>query len=77
MLIMKSGKRQIREGIEQPNQERIRTLEEKENYKYLGILEANTIKQGEMKEKNKKRVHQTNMKNFLKPSSAVEISSKE
>ena len=28
-----------------PNQESIRTLKEKENYKYLEILEADTIKQ--------------------------------
>ena len=32
MLIMKSGKGYITEGIELPNQERIRTLREKENY---------------------------------------------
>ena len=38
MLIMKSGKRKITEGIELPNQERIRMLREKENSKYLGIL---------------------------------------
>ena len=36
--------------IEQPNQEEIRTLGEKETYKYLGILEADTIKHAEMKE---------------------------
>ena len=29
MIIMRCGKRQITETIEQPNQERIRTLEEK------------------------------------------------
>ena len=51
MLMMKNGKRQIMEGIEQPNQEKIRTLGEKETYKYLGILEADTIKQVEIKEK--------------------------
>ena len=51
---MKSGKRQKREGIELPNQERIRTREEKENYKRLGILEADIIKQVEMKEKIRK-----------------------
>ena len=56
MLVMKSGKRQITEGIEQPNQEKIRTLREKETNKYLGILEVDTIKQVEMKEKNNKRV---------------------
>ena len=39
------------EGIELPNQEKIRTLEEKE--KYLGILEAGTIKQVELKAKKK------------------------
>ena len=33
---------------------KIRTLEEKETYKYMGILEADTIKQVEMKEKTKK-----------------------
>ena len=33
MLIMKSGKRQITEGIEVPNQERIRILEENKNCK--------------------------------------------
>ncbi len=54
MLIIKGGKRQKREGIELPNQERIRTRGEKENYKYLGILEADIIKQVEMKEKIKK-----------------------
>ena len=41
---------------------RIRTHKEKENYKYLGIFEVHTIKQAEMKEKNKKRVSQTNVK---------------
>ena len=34
-----------------PKQERIRTLGEEENYKYLDMLEADTIKQAEMKEK--------------------------
>ena len=37
--IIKSGKIIIMEGIELPNQERIRMLGEKENYKYLGLLE--------------------------------------
>ena len=41
---MKSGKQQMTEGIELPNQEKIRMLGEKETYKYLGILEADTIK---------------------------------
>ena len=42
---MKSRKRQKMERIKQPNQEKIRTLGEKETYKYLEILEADTIKE--------------------------------
>ena len=38
-------------GMKLTNQEKIRTLGEKEIYKYLEILEADTIKQVEMKEK--------------------------
>ena len=48
---MRHGKSQISEGIELPNQVRVRMLEEKENYKYLRILEADTIEQAQMKEK--------------------------
>ena len=51
ILIVKDGKRESAEGIILPNQESIRMREEKESYKYLGILEADTIKQAEMKEK--------------------------
>ena len=40
------------EGIEPPNEENIRTLREKETYKYFGIVEADTIRQVEMKERN-------------------------
>ena len=54
LLIMKNGKRHLTDGMELPNQEKIRTLREKETYKYLGILKADTIKQQDMKEKNKK-----------------------
>ena len=51
---MKSGKRHLTNGIELPNQDKIRTLVENETYKYLGILEADTIKQVEMKNKIQK-----------------------
>ena len=50
MLVMKSGKRHMTDGIELPNQDRMRTLEKKETYKYLRILEAETIKQVQMKD---------------------------
>ena len=46
---MKSGKWHMKDGMELSNQEKIRTLG-KETYKYLGILEADTIKQVETKE---------------------------
>ena len=54
MLVMKSGSRHITKRAELPNRVVIRTLVEKETYKYLGILEADTIKQQEMKGKIKK-----------------------
>ena len=41
-------------GMELPNQENIRTLVDQETYKYLGILEAGTIKHVKIKEKIKK-----------------------
>ena len=40
--------------MELPNRDKIRTLGENETYKYLGILEADTIKQVEMKDKIRK-----------------------
>ena len=46
---MRNEKRHLTEGIEIPNQEKIKMLREKETYKYLGILEADTIKQVEIK----------------------------
>ena len=54
LFIMKSGKRHLTDGIELPNQNKIRMLAENKTYKYLGILEADTIKQVEMKNKIQK-----------------------
>ena len=64
MLVMKSGKRQLTDGMEQPNQDKIETLAEKETYKYLGIVEANSIKQVEMKEKIQKEYLKRSIKLF-------------
>ena len=64
-LIMRSGKKQMPEGMELSDQERIRTLREKKTNKYLEILE--------MKEKKSISEEQ---ENSLKPSFAAEISSK-
>ena len=49
MLIKKSGKRHLTDGRELANQDKIRTFGEKETYKYLGILEADSTKQVKMK----------------------------
>ena len=49
-MLMKSGKRHMTDGMELPNHDRIRTLEENETYKYLGILQSDTIKQVQMKD---------------------------
>ena len=43
MLVMKSCKRHLTDGMELPNQDKMRTLREKETYKYLGILKVDTI----------------------------------
>ena len=51
---MKSGKRHLTDGIELPSQEKIRKLAENETYKYLGILDTDTIKQVQMKNKIQK-----------------------
>ena len=51
MLIMKSGKRHMTDAMELPNHNKIRTLGENETNKYLGILEADTMKQVQMKDK--------------------------
>ena len=54
LLVMKIGKRHLTDGIELPNQDKIKTLAQNETYKYLGILEPDTIKQVEMKNKIQK-----------------------
>ena len=43
--------------MELQNQNKIRTLGEKETYKYLGILDADIIKQRDMKDKIKKEYY--------------------
>ena len=48
-LIIRSAKRQLTEGIELLNQQKIRMPGKKENNKYLGILEADIIKQAKIK----------------------------
>ena len=73
MLVMKSLKRHITDRMELPNQDKIRTLTENETYKYLGILEADTIKQVEMKDKIKKEYLRTT-KNYTRQNSLYQKS---
>ena len=42
------------DGMEQPNQDKIKPINEKETYKYLGILEASATKKVDMGDKIKK-----------------------
>ena len=76
MLFMKSRKRRMTEGMELPNHDRIRTLEENETYKYLGILEADIIKQVQMKGMTQKEYLRRTRK-LLKTKFSAETSSKE
>ena len=59
MFVMKSSKRQLTDGMELPNKDKIKTLAENETYKYLGILEADTIEQAGMKENIQKEYFRT------------------
>ena len=71
ILVMKIGKRQLTDGMELPNQDKIKTLAENETYKYLGILEADTIKQVEMKDKIQKNIS-GGLENYSRQNSTVE-----
>ena len=63
MLIMRSGKRQIMEGIEQSNQERIRTFG-KRNLQVLGNIGSRHHQTSRGERKNEKRVSERNKKTF-------------
>ena len=69
MLRVKSEKKESAEGTELQNQYYIWTLGEKEDYSYLGILEADIINQAEMKETRKSTSKEK--ENLSKPRSAV------
>ena len=63
------------EEIELPNQEKIRTLGEREANEYLGILEADTIKRAEIIEKIKKNTS-GERENYSKSNGIAEIASR-
>ena len=70
---MKSGKIETAEGTALPNQESIRIPLDKENFKYLGLIETYRIKT-EMKIKISSWEER---ENFTKASSEAKIYSKE
>ena len=45
------------DGIELPNEKVIKLLEERENYKYLGWLEADEVMVNKIKDKVKKKYY--------------------
>ena len=57
MLLMKRGEIIKLDGIELPNDKVIKSLEEGESYKYLGLLEADKVIVNEMKDKVKKEYY--------------------
>ena len=59
--------------MELPNQDTIRTLGEKETYKYLGILEADTIKLMEMNGKIQKEYLRRNRRLLEKNLSIINL----
>ena len=49
VLILKRGKKTLSDGIDLPHGKQIKSLNTNDSYKYLGVLEADTIKYDEMK----------------------------
>ena len=68
ILVMKSGKQHLTDRMELPNQDKIRKLREKETCKYLGILEADTIKQVETKEEKIRKSISGELKSYTRQS---------
>ena len=62
---MKKGKYHHSKGIQQPNEETIREIGLDEGYKYLRILEADGVKDNEMREKIEKEYY-TRVRMILK-----------
>ena len=57
MLVMKKGKIVKSDGIQLPNDKVIKSLQEGESYKYLGVPEADEVMVNEMKDKVKKEYY--------------------
>ena len=65
MIVLKRGKL-VSEGIKMPDGEVLKSLEDGDEYKYLGILEADNIKHETMKNNIKKNTS-GGLEKFLAP----------
>ena len=54
ILVMKKGKYAKSDGIKLPNEKEIQEIDLEKGYKYVGVLEADVIKDKDMKEKIEK-----------------------
>ena len=61
MFVIKRDKRHLTEGVELPNQDKIR---ENKTYKYVSILEVDTIKKVQIKDKIRKEYPRRTRKLF-------------
>ena len=75
-IIMKCSKRHLTDIMELPNQNKIRMLREKETYKYLDILEADSIKQVKMIKTLRKTISEE-LQSYLRQNYVAETLSKE
>ena len=73
MVVMKSGQRHIMEGVKLLSNQNARR---KGNLQILGILEADTIKQVEMKEKGEKKSISEEPENYSRKNSIAGTLSK-
>ena len=58
MLVIKRGKVVESNGIDLPNNETIKSIHEEKGYKYLGVMEANQVLSGQMKERLRKNIRE-------------------
>ena len=77
LLVMKSGKRHLTDGIELPNQDKIRTLAENETYKYLGNLGGWHHQTSQNKKTKLKKNITGEIENYSRQNSIAETLSKE
>ena len=65
MLVIKRGKVIESNGIDLPNNETIKSIHEENGYKYLGVMEADQVLGGQMKERLRKE-YKRRVKKILK-----------